>query len=333
MGLSIEAYDAAARAALAASSNRTIECVQPLAFGKLGYPATVHDIAELARYAEVMHEGRHEALCQWLGGFTSEELELVAAIAKHVAAFTAENYGRRCIPRTSLVDSLHMLRHVRYVGGPIPPATLEIGAGSGYVGALLTRLGVRYTVTDVTQAFYLYQSHLLEGPGFCEGVTDRPRSDTVKSHLPWWQFYTPAGPPPIDASIVVCNHALCEMHPHARNYVLHVAADLLAKAPSGGAMLFSTGGSELMHPIKDIIHSAALWGLAVAFRDDQMTVLVHSSRSEGNPAAACIAEGRRADAEKATHGPAAVDAILQAALGQPDLATDDERFLRFVRPS
>ena len=37
--------------------------------------------------------------------------------------------------------------------------SLEIGPGSGYLGALIMQQGWKYYSTEVTQAFYLYQNH------------------------------------------------------------------------------------------------------------------------------------------------------------------------------
>lgn len=324
--------EAERRALLEMGSNRTLEAAQPVTFGKVGYPVTVSSIAELGRYAEVMHEGRLSSLYEWLGGFTDKELGLIETIAERVADLTQSRYGRRRIPRTSLVDALHMLRHVHYAADTLSPTVLEIGPGSGYVGALLVQLGSRYASIDIAQAFYLYQSHLLERTeGFCEAATAPVDLSAAILHLPWWTFYSPDGPPAVEADIVVCNHALCEMHPHARNYVLHAGASILKKR-GAGAFLFSTGGNEGFHPLKDIIHSAELWGLTIAFRDHQMTALVHRDNKNLAEVANRITEGRQKMGTQAGGTLQAADQILARVLGTVNLATDDERFLDYVRP-
>jgi hypothetical protein len=75
---------------------------------------------------------------------------------------------------------------------------LEVGGGSGYIGALLLEMGIRYISTDIAQAFYVVQNHVLNAikPGKVIELATEERHflemDTIPQghavHVPWWKF-------------------------------------------------------------------------------------------------------------------------------------------------
>jgi SAM-dependent methyltransferase len=353
--LTVEAYDAAEREALIRVPNRLIECCQPMGFSAVGYPVRVSNDRALNRFVEVMHEVRMPQIASHLGRLTQDEIELIRSVASAVAQMTERLYGVRRVPRESLLDALHICRHITYLHPGQKRSVLEIGPGSGYVGALLTLLGHPYTGTDITQAFYLYQSHLLaeltKGK-FSEGVLNHSAAQNAGTcHLPWWAFYLPDGNASLSAEIVTCNHALCEMHPHARSYVLKITADLLKKTPDG-ALIFFSFGSPVTNPIRDVVRTAIKSGLRIVHNDDRITVMVgphHPDVMQSLPLdeigenfelpsfvnelsliGRAIIDGRKTTNERATHSIEEVDALLSSILGSQCLKTPDQRFLGFV---
>jgi hypothetical protein len=352
MRLTVETYDAAEQEALVCAPNRLVEACQPAGFSAVGYPTRVSCDRALNRFVEVMHEVRMPQIAAFLGGVAQDEIVLIEQIATRVAQMTERLYGVRRVPRESLLDALHILRHIQYLYPGQNRSVLEIGPGSGYLGALLTVLGNPYAGTDITQAFYVYQSHLLgelTGGEFAELAFGRRATSHARvCHLPWWEFYALDGNPPVSAQVITCNHALCEMHPNARAYVLKVVANLLMKTPDGAFVFFSFG-SPVTNPIRDVVRTAVQNGLRIAHHDDRITVMIgggHPGADQCLPIAEvgsdfelpafvnesgligrAIADGRKALDGRAKTSVQHLDATLSSILGSPNLRTPDQRFL------
>lgn len=347
-------YDEQELLALQTAPNRLIECVAPVAFSHVGYPTSVHDVASLHRYAEVMHELRMQQITDLLhGGLSQDEASAYRSIAGTVATMTDRLYGRKRLARASLLDGMHIKRHIDYLYPDRRPAVLEIGPGSGYLGALLSLAGHRYVATDISQAFYLYHSHLLHEispTDFDERAlrsTEHGPEALRVTHLPWWHFYRMDGAPQIEAEVVTANHCLCEMHPNAATYVLRLVACLLRKTPTGALVIFSLG-SQILRTASDLLATAHGCGLRLAFHDEKITVLVAEGHvdypraladvpgqmshpttipaySSGGVISRSIEQGRVATA--VTVPMSSIDDIGRSVLGREDIRTDDQIFL------
>ena len=362
--LSVAAYDEAEARAQSTTANRIIECCQPVTFMHEAYPTRIRDDAAALRYMDVMQEGRTgDTLTYLLGGITPEEMAALQSVAATVAAFTERIYGRRCVPRSGLLRALNVARQLRYV---LPPGSvvLEVGAGSGWVGALLLEHGFRYIATDITQAFYIWQSHLfsaLTGEAMLELATTE--GDLLSQayphrvvHAPWWKFVVSAPGDGMRVDAVTCNHALCEMHPNALGYALRLAHRMLQGDRQHACLLFEGWGSTVRRPIRDAGRALAQAGFALAMNDVQSSVAVPRESAsaahamhlplpdrtddsrwhpnihvdERNALCRSIITGRRATAAAATLGLAEFDRMLAALVGHDKLATPDEAFLAFA---
>jgi hypothetical protein len=360
--LTPDQYDTAERIAAETTTNRIIECSRAVAFLEVGYPIRISSLREAARYTDVMHEGRTEDTFQMLGGLTSEEKDLIYAVASKTAALTERVFGCRVVPRSALLRSISMVRHIRYLY-PEPTTVFEIGPGSGYVGALLLELGYGYACTDIAQAFYIFQSHLLSECAR-DGFTELATSDDdfltgfnigpgQAVHVPWWKFFLPNPQIEFRSEVVTCNHTLCEMHPSARAYTTRAVRSIIGKT---GAFIFEGWGSPVHTPIWRVGKDIAAAGLVFAQNDVLASVVVatdspFAEHAQGfpmpnatpadeatifhpaihvNPAnQLCdqIARGRSVTARYATRSLGDLDLALRD-LGE--IVTDDERFLRFI---
>ena len=314
-----------------------------------------------------MQEGRSEATFRdYLGGLTSSELQLMEGIASKVADMSQRLYGRRLVPRAGLLRSLNIARYVQFLGVPNASVVLEIGPGCAYVGALLLKLGYRYVATDITQAFYVYQNHVLSalvGEDFVELATnDRSfmeideADDWRAMHVPWWKFVTLDPRPRLKASVVTCNHALCEMERNALAYNTQLAAMLL-DGPGDRFFLLEGWGSTILQPIWHASRALTWAGFAFLHNHVGASILVrrdapaaqhalrlpreHESDGEaafhppiyGNstlPLTSKIIARQREHAEKATLGLDDFDEALRKTAGRSDLRTDDEIFRAFI---
>ena len=245
--LTVEAYRAAERAAVAALPNRVVETYQPVTFRALGYPTDVDNDRDLWKFADVMQERRFDNdLKNLLGGLTEHEFGLMKRVCEASLAFSREHLAQPLVPRGALLRAINTLRHLRYIFGDRRPAVLEVGPGSGYLGALLILEGYPYIATDVAEGFYLYQSQLwssLANGGFvelaCEDIKLSQINDLdpgTAAHVPWWRFFDlDYDKIAFGVEVVTCNHVLCEMHPRALLYLLKLAKHLTRE---GGSFRF-----------------------------------------------------------------------------------------------
>lgn len=266
--LSVHDYNKAESAALDTIANRIIEAMAPIAFNGQNYPTRVDHDNALARYVDVMHERRaQDTFNDLLGGKISKaELSDILQIVKSVSQMTEQMFGKRIAPFSSLLRSLLIFRQIRHAAPEQGTLIFEIGHGSGYLGALCVLNGYRYISTDISQAFYLYQSLLLEnliGDQFHElslqqgQLTDPiPTANGSATHIAWWQYCQPGSLPDASVDVVTCNHALAEMHPNARAYAIKYA-DMILQRP-GGFFIFEGWGSTIHTPI---------WGVTKCFSD------------------------------------------------------------------
>ncbi len=258
MVLTVAAYDAAEKQAEGAVPNRIIEACRPEHFLKAGYPTMIPDDSGLPRYFDVMHEMREEEDYRTLvHGFTPEEFELFKDLSTKAAAYSEEVFGRRMVPKGAITRAMITFRHIRFLSELEDTTVVEIGPGSGYLGAILALAGYRYVGTDITQAFYLQQSRMWQhmfGDRFIELATAPQNfsdfgelSPGTVMHVPWWKF-TIADAPEIKlrADVVVANHTLCEMHTAAMNYDILLARHMLERSPHLGYFFVEGPGAQVL---------------------------------------------------------------------------------------
>jgi hypothetical protein len=245
VSLKVEEYTAAENEALNKLPNRIIEAGGAAHFSQVGYPFTAQKDKDVWRFADAMHElGEASTFDRSIQGLTDEEFILIKNITSAVHKMCKDKYGQVVVPKGALSQAIIPFRLIRAIQ-PAPSTIIEIGAGSGYLGALLALSGYTYLGVENAQGFYLYQSALwqeLFGESFQELANDDRALSTLGElptdaivHIPWWKFYganPEASTPNID--LVTSNHALCEMNRSAFGFTSAFGRDLLrqSSAPS-----------------------------------------------------------------------------------------------------
>lgn len=282
--LSVHDYDKAEKDAYVRVSNRMIEAFQPAHFGRAGYPIRVFQEKELVRYIDVMHLLRFEDYFnRLLNGLTPHEFILYQRISEHVARLSQRLFQKKAIARCSLLGSMNVLRHIKYLWNDERPRILEIGPGCGYLGALLITESYPYASMDIAQAFYLYQNRLWSS--MTGGIEERVyhTKETVPSlvfskspavHIPWWHFarLTPELAGEID--VLTVNHAWCEMHSHAARFVLRLARAMLKDTTQKKAVLFEGWGATEVTPAYKMVELLYETGYVMVHNDAWITLFV-----------------------------------------------------------
>ena len=366
--LTVAEYERIEQAAMAQTPNRVIEAFQPVTFLQLGYPVRIRSEAELFKYIDVMQETRFENdYSNFIGGLTAKEFELVQKLTSLVCKFSEERFQRQAIARSSLVRMINVLRHIQYLFGSAQPRVFEIGPGCGYLGAMLMLLGYPYAATDVTQAFYLYQNHLLDF--ISNGQAWEGAEKTISpamlgnippgsaAHIPWWDFVQmrPESVPQFD--IVTCNHALCEMHPDSLRFTLKIARALLEGQAGPKAFIFEGWGwkSALPNKVGSVAEATDLlyrFGFSLVHNDSKITVFAPTGTENSvncfpweqlsasyvpnyftaanNPLAQAILLGRQEHQAVEKIGLEPVNNFYTNLLGSEDHLTPDEHFLKLL---
>jgi hypothetical protein len=283
--LDVEVYDFAEAAAADRYSNRVVQAFYPEMFQTLGYPMRVKSSSQLWRYIDVMHETRtHHNIEVLLQGMTTEEFDLYKRVTKIVDEHATEHFNMRAHPTAALLRAIHALRLIKIVTGDARPTVLEVGPGCGYLAMLLVMEGYPYIGTDVVQAFYLYQNHMLAH--VAKNLRELAAEDgdilTVEQpepgtaiHIPWWKWITLT--PEIiklSAGIMTSNHVMCEMHPSSMAYMAAVGHRMLSTYPGGGSFIFENWGYDLLHSRQTVARKFAEHGLVVCHDEDAMSAMV-----------------------------------------------------------
>jgi hypothetical protein len=295
--LDVSTYDSAEAAAADRFSNRIVQAFYPEMFQTLGYPMRVKTAEQLWRYIDVMHETRtHHNIEVLLQGLTAEEFELYKRVTKIVDEHATKNFKIRAHPTAALLRAIHALRLIKIVTGDARPTVLEVGPGCGYLAMLLVMEGYPYIGTEVVQAFYLYQNHMLSHVASElrelaaeDGdilTIDQPKPGTA-IHIPWWKWVT-LTPEKIklSAGVMTSNHVMCEMHPSSMAYMAVVGHRVLSNPPGDGKFVFENWGYDLLHSTQFVANKFAEHGLRVCHDEYAMSAMVLSEEIDrwlGNP--------------------------------------------------
>lgn len=270
MGLSIEEYNRKEIEGKIYLSNRFIRAFRPKLFETGGFPTTVQNESELIRYIDSMHaysfERHYNELC---GGITEREFELLKKCTADIYNATKELYNGNFLVKAPMIASLCEKRIIEAALGDMKDKRVfEIGGGSGTLGCLLLEDGIKYSATDVTQAFYLIQNRLFEyikKDDINELVNQSLDSNSQCIHIPYWKLWDMRYNP-IDMDLIVSNHALLEMNPNSLKFYLNFCRKSLEKSDDG-LFVFQGGGWRIDQNLIDLIELFDEYGYYLKYFD------------------------------------------------------------------
>lgn len=223
-------YDAREIEGIKRLSPEIVSAFRPVEFIRSGFPVSIGQQSELARFADHLVEsatplyftkGSADHRCGWRDGFTRTEYDLLQPIRAKVC----EAVG----VRPMLMPMIHIApaRVIDRLGKGL--AVLELGPGTGYLGPLLTGLGHHYASMDITQAYVLWQCLLHEVCGM------------GRRAIWWWDYAGGTSLRPYD--VIYSNANLAEMTPCALDLVLQRSSEQLAGSAVGAFVYFHVGST------------------------------------------------------------------------------------------
>lgn len=253
--LSIENYRTAEARALSKLPYPAVLAFRPAAFNLRGFPAVISAEQELAWFVDIMNETASREAYLKTERYSEHEIALIERVIAQVHFLCERLFDRRIHPFMSLLRSFEMYRFTNFLAretGTEHPKVLEIGPGSGYLGALFIQDATFYHAMDNTQSLYLWQNRLFEelaGKSFTETADHKcPEISSPNRvvHVPYWHFaqlYAAEKKPQYD--VVVCDRAFGEMDTWAVHYIVNLAREML-RGSKIGALVFSHIGEPLV---------------------------------------------------------------------------------------
>lgn len=253
MELTVKTYNQKEQEGGRVLPNRFLEAFQPVHFDKVGYPTRIIDDKELIRYVDVFHELKEKFYYErLLYGITVDEFELLKDLTIKVLNFTKDVFGKDILVKSPILSSIAELRQINHISRDEKksPTIFEIGAGSGYLGALLYLKGYNYISTDITQSLYLYQNKLWNylSKGNVYELIDDVENNSLEIdnnkiiHIPYWNLLKLVNNP-FKVDIFIANHCLCEMHENALLFYLKLASVLMRNSEYKLFIFQSTGAT------------------------------------------------------------------------------------------
>jgi len=292
--LDVATYDDAEVRAADSFSIRVNQAFFPEMFASVGYPTRVERLDQLWRYIDVMHETRSDYNMDYLlHGLTTREFDLFKEVTRIVDSHALQYYKRRAHASAALLRAIHVFRLIKIVTGDERPPVLEVGPGCGYLAMLLVLEGYPYIGTDVAQAFYLYQSHMLANvaSNMMEMVIEdgdvmsleTPKPGTA-IHIPWWKWVTLTPEKvKLSAGIMTSNHCLCEMHPSSMAYLAMLAGGILSRHPGGGKFVFDSWGYDLLHGEDTVLAKFMEHGFRLCHNEVAISAMALAEHVQGWP--------------------------------------------------
>lgn len=268
--LSIEDYNIKEVDGKIKLSNRFIRAFRPKLFENGGFPTTVQKEEELVRYIDSMHaysfENHYNDLC---GGITEKEFSLLKKTTKDIYDMTTKKYNADFLVKAPMIASICEKRIIESALDSIDGKRIfEIGGGSGTLGCLLLEDNIKYSATDVTQAFYLVQNRLFDyitNGDINELVNQDLNIDSKCIHIPYWKLWE-MRENPVNIDLAVSNHALLEMSPNSLRFYLNFCKNAM-KNSKDGLFVFQGGGWRIDQTLIDLIELFDEYGFYLKYFD------------------------------------------------------------------
>ncbi|MBF0465658.1 MAG: hypothetical protein HQK88_12850 [Nitrospirae bacterium] len=261
MKATVSSYKTAQNEALKHISNILIAAFKPVVFNMGNFPISVDDHMELIRYVDAMHVRKNAQYFYPPYLYTENEADIMGRLIQDVSQLTKQEFNISKKPLMSSLSAISLFRVISLLQDFYKKdfSIFEIGAGCGYLGALLLKSGFNYASMDNTQAFYLWQSLLYDYIAgdqcvdFAATEYDEKCFTSRCLHIPWWVYCNFHKMDTIKRDIIVCDHALSEISKNALKFILNVSRKML----DGDGMklfIFDSPGATVISSLSDLFN-------------------------------------------------------------------------------
>ncbi len=203
-------------------------------FDITSYPRKIDEFDEIINFVDEMHDNKKAVLKY---RFNEEEFMFLKEALNHVENIQNQlDFKKKILPFSSLLSAFGCYRIVKNLSLKENSKIFEVGPGSGYTGLLLNKDGFRYSSTDNSQGFYLWQSLIYKE--LDKNFDETSLNEDFKifnnlnlSHLKWWEFVNVQKNIEKNnesADLIICNHALGELTKECLLYIIKISAKLLS---------------------------------------------------------------------------------------------------------
>jgi hypothetical protein len=273
MALSVEQYNAKEEKALQKMGVAQITAFGTKTFEDHNFQTRIDATNQISKYAdffvnadlERLDPGKFFRVTPVRSDYSKDEVKLLTQLSDGVQVFLKDTCGENIGLHFTHLACVGILRVVQTIVKHVEKNKLSIfeaGPGCGYTGTALGLVGHKYASYDVTQGYYLWQSHLYDhffGNEFLE-VLNNEDCDFGKlpriSHLPWWVFAQQYKDVKMTSDIVLSNANLSEMHGMCLRYFLRLAAIMMGDSILG-MFVFGDIGSPHMND-QESVHNEFL---------------------------------------------------------------------------
>ena len=263
--LTIDTYNSEQLNSLRTLSSRAIQAFAPVTFLHRHYPSYVEDNDHILRFVDTMHETKDaKYFDRKRYSFSDHETDLIRDVCCRVSALTERLFDRQTLPIMSPLAHVMPYRVIHNIEKTLGRKLriFEIGPGSGYLGAYLMLTGHSYSSMDNSTGFYLWQNRFfstIAAETFVELASDQSTLHTEgpqSFHCPWWEFVAEESNTSIEADLIICDHALGEIHPLGLDFILRKCLTLMNSSREKLFLFTSPGGTDFNSV--DEIHNAFL---------------------------------------------------------------------------
>lgn len=240
-----QSYRSHEKLAFAENSYAEIRTFSPLSFAEANFPTRLKlsKKKEMVRFADIMSELAPDSLITDTF-YSSAEIQSINSLRESTFQLTGIEPYKGPLTQIPIYRAIHALDPAKQA------RILEIGGGSGHLGAMLIKDGYNYSAVEITESLFLWQSFLFQkiNQDF-RVVLDNSNADLNKGNAlyPWWIYAKWWNDTP-SFDIIIVEAALCEMSPFSLYYLQKLSRLMLNNSSVGALVFRRLGEPRQMQP-------------------------------------------------------------------------------------
>lgn len=239
----------------------------PTSFLQANFPTILKPVSQkqLYKFSDIMSElSPRNRITDTM--YSGHELESLQALQETIYGLTKINALMGPLKQIPIYRAIHSLDPNRRC------RVLEIGPGSGHLGAMLLKDGYSYSAVEITESLFIWCAVLFQEVNKSEFkicISDTHQFNLSSNNVlySWWNYATWwKNVPQFD--IVVVEAALGEMNPWSVYYLQKLTKIMLNRSQFKGALIFRSMGEPRQMALNEINDGFAKYGFKGKKIDD-----------------------------------------------------------------